>query len=400
MGHKPNPYFLSKEKGLTTHESTLKVTMGNGALEQLKNYKEGRMAIVLDTYLLQSDLLKRLTEDILAEKEYKIICDVREEPSYEAIDPFIPVIQEYAPRYILAIGGGSTMDTAKALWAFYECPEITWEKALKGLPTFPGKAVLIAVPTTSGTGAETTSAAVYKKYDGTKALWINKAIRPMEAFLDYSLLESIPQKVVVNAGIDALAHVVGALSCEACNIMEHMISTQVAVNILKALPKSCKGDLQARAIMHVCAHLAGDEIENAGGGLEHKLDMFAKAYHIPHGEVIGIFLPYTMLYLMRENHYLDIAEQLGMPGETSDEKQKALIDFIWKMYDEIGMPKTLQEIGISEEEFMANIPTYIEMVKEIGHIYWIRGFKGDDTLEELYKQAYYGLTKGRRKEIK
>lgn len=392
MGHKPNPYFLSEKKKLTAHESTLKVTMGDGALEQLRNYDEGRIAIVLDTYLLESDILKKLKEEILAGREYKIICDVKEEPSYEAIDPFIPAIQEYAPRYILAIGGGSTMDTAKALWSFYECPELTWERALNGLPAFPGKAVLIAVPTTSGTGAEATGAAVYKKYDGTKALWIDKAIRPKEAFLDFSLLDSIPQKVIVNAGVDALAHVVGALSCEACNIMEHMISTQVAVSILKALPKSCRKDADARAVMHVCAHLAGDEIENAGGGLEHKLDMFAKAYHLPHGEVIGIFLPYTMLYLIREDHYLDIAQQLGMPGETSYEKQRALIDFIWKMYDEIGLPKTLRETGIPEEEFVAAIPSYIDMVKEIGHIYWIKGFQGDDTLEGLYKQAYYGLT--------
>ena len=85
--------------------------------------------------------------------------------------------------------------------------------------------------------------------------------------------------------------------------------------------------------MHVCAYLAGDEIENAGGGLEHKLDMFAKAYHIPHGEVIGIFLPYTMLYLIEQNHYLDIAEQMGMPGETAYEKQRNLIQNIHRLAD-------------------------------------------------------------------
>lgn len=392
MGRRPNPYYVMEEKKLTAHKSTLKVTMGYGALEQLKNYNEGKIAIVLDTYLLQSEVFRKLKEDILAGKDYKVICDVKAEPSYEAIDPFIPVIREYAPRYILAIGGGSTMDTAKALWTFYECPDMSWENALKDIPEFPGKAVLIAVPTTSGTGAEATGAAVYKKYDGTKALWINGHIRPKEAFLDYSLLASIPPKVVVNAGVDALAHVIGALSCEACNIMDHMISTQVAVSILKALPKSYQGDEEARATMHVCAHLAGDEIENAGGGLEHKLDMFAKAYHIPHGEIIGIFLPYTMLYLIEENHYLDIAQQMEMPGNTSYEKQRNLIDYIWHMYDELGMPRTIRETGIPEEEFIANIPSYVEMVKEIGHIYWIKGFKGEGTLLELYKQAYYGLT--------
>lgn len=114
--------------------------------------------------------------------------------------------------------------------------------------------------------------------------------------------------------MDALAHVVGALSTQNCNQLDHMLCTQTAIQILRALPKSYKGDKDARALMHVCAYLAGDEIENAGGGLEHKLDMFAKAYHIPHGEVIGIFLPYTMLYLIEQNHYLDIAEQMGDAG--------------------------------------------------------------------------------------
>ncbi|MCI8402207.1 MAG: iron-containing alcohol dehydrogenase [Lachnospiraceae bacterium] len=392
MGHRPNPYFVMEEKGLTAHKSTPKVTMGAGALEQLGNYTEGKIAIVLDTYLLQSEVCERLTKEILAGRDYRVICDVKEEPSYEAIDPFIPVIREYAPRYIVAIGGGSTMDTAKALWMFYECPQLTWEDTAKKLPPFEGRATLIAVPTTSGTGAEATGAAVYKKYDGSKALVIDEAIRPGEAFLDYSLLGSIPPKVVVNAGVDALAHVVGALSCEACNLLDHMICTQTAVSILKALPKSYRGDGQARALMHVCAYLAGDEINNAGGGLDHKLDMFAKAYHLPHGQVIGIFLPYTMLYLIRENHYLDIAEQMGMPGESAYDKQRNLIEHIWNLYDEVGMPKTLKETGIPEEEFLAAIPSYIEMVKEIGHIYWIRGYQGDETLKDLYRQAYYGLT--------
>lgn len=214
MGHRPNPYYVLEEKKLTMHKSTLQVTMGDGALEQLKNYTGGKIAIILDTYLMTTPMFQRLTTEILAGKDFKVICDVKAEPSYEAIDPFIPVIREYGPRYILAIGGGSTMDTAKALWAFYECPELTWDTILTDLPDFPGKATLITVPTTSGTGAEATGAAVYKKYDGTKALLINQKIRPKEAFLDFSLLDSLPPKVIVNSGVDALAHVVGALSTQ------------------------------------------------------------------------------------------------------------------------------------------------------------------------------------------
>ena len=391
---RPNPYTVPGEPGLTEHLPTPRVTMGHGALRRLGALPENsRIALVLDTYLLDGGPVRALTEETLAGRDCKIICDVRDEPSFAAIDPFIPVIREYAPTHIVAVGGGSTMDTAKALWAFYERPELTWDTLTGGapVPAFPGKAALVAVPTTSGTGAEATGAAVYKRYDGAKALLIDQAIRPREVFQDFDLLGSLPRKVIANAGVDALAHVIGAMSMESVNPLDKMICTETAVQILKNLPRSYAGDPEARAAMHVCAYLAGDEINNAGGGLEHKLDMFAKAYHIPHGEIIGIFLPYTMLYLLPENHYLDLADQLGLPGNTAEEKQRSLVERIWALYDEMGMPKTIQEAGVPEAEFLEKLPEYIEMVKNIGHIYWIRGFRGDESLRELYLQSYYGI---------
>lgn len=390
---RPNPYLLPGTESLTRHQSTPQVTLGHGALSQLGTLSGGRLALVLDTYLLGTDFFRTLTEKTLAGCDFQVICDVKEEPSFAAIDPFIPVLQAYAPTHIVAIGGGSTIDTAKALWAFYEHPEFDWNRLTSApIPPFSGKATLVAVPTTSGTGAEATGAAVYKKYDGTKALLIDDAIRPGEVFLDFDLLSSLPKKVIANAGVDALAHVLGALSMSSINLLDRMLCTQTAVKILQALPHSyLEGDTLSRDTMHICAYLAGDEINNAGGGLEHKLDMFAKAYHIPHGEMIGIFLPYTMLYLLPENHYLEVAEQLGVQGNTPEEKQRNLVRRIWSMYDILNMPKTIQDAGVPEEAFLEKLPDYIDMVKNIGHIYWIKGFLGDESLRELYLRAYYGM---------
>ena len=88
---------------------------------------------------------------------------------------------------------------------------------------------------------------------------------------------------------------------------------------------------------------------------------------------------------------MSLAEQMGIPGSTPEEKQRALVGRIWEMYDLLGMPKTIRDAGVPEQEFLDKLPEYIEMVKAIGHIYWIRGFRGDDSLRELYLQAYYGI---------
>lgn len=391
---KINPYTIDGQIGLTRHLRTPEVTMGHGALAQLGAIRNARLALIVDGFLPGTRAYQDLVENTFRNVQYRLICTVDAEPSYEAIDPYVSVIQEFAPTHIVALGGGSTIDTAKALWTFYERPELDWEAITCGvpIPEFPGKAELIAIPTTSGTGAEATGAAVYKKYDGSKALIIDQRIRPTQVYLDFDLVTSLPKKVVANAGVDALAHVIGALSMESINVMDKMICTQVAVTILKNLENSyLTGDPQAREAMHVCAYLAGDEINNAGGGLEHKLDMFAKAYHIPHGEVIGMFLPYTMLYLLPEGHYTAVAEQLGLPGETAEEKQRNLVERIWEIYDTLGMKKTIRDLGVPEEEFLVNMPEYMEMVKQIGHIYWIKGFRGDESLRQLYLQAYYGM---------
>jgi acetaldehyde dehydrogenase/alcohol dehydrogenase len=371
------------------HKNVPKVTLGNGAILKLKDYTYRRVALIVDRYLLETEVYKVLNTGIYGKENCRLICDVAEEPSYEMVDKYIPVVRDYKPDCFVVVGGGSAMDTAKALWMFYELPDISWESAVSGpLPAFPGKAVLIAVPTTSGTGSEVSGAGVYKHYNNTKAMIISDELRPTEAILDYSLLKTIPSKVIAHSGADALAHALGALSCKAASEIDKLISEAVSVRIIKNLVRSYQGDADARVVMHVSSYLAGDMMNNAGGGLEHKLDRFAKAYHLPHGLVIGIFLPYTMLYLLPENHYAEIAEELGFSG---GDRQKKLVEKIWEIYDAIGIPRTLRETGVPENEFLSGIPEYIRQVKEIGHIYWIRGFRGDGDLEGLYKQAYYGI---------
>ena len=146
---KPNPYCIDNDIALTRHFSTPEVTMGHGAIKALGNIAGARLAIIIDTYLLNSDFFKSLTRDILTNVEYSVICDVKDEPSYAAIDPYIEKLQSFAPTHIVAIGGGSTIDTtAKALWTFYEHPEMGWDDLDSGKPIkpFSGKASMVCNP--------------------------------------------------------------------------------------------------------------------------------------------------------------------------------------------------------------------------------------------------------------
>ncbi len=391
---KVNPYAIDGDITLTRHYNIECVTIGHGCTKSLAKLEGARIALIIDEYLQKSDFFVQFEKNVLSKVEYSLICTIKDEPSYEAIDLHIPTIKDYSPTHIVALGGGSTIDTAKALWAFYEHLDLTWETytSFEPIPQFPGKAKLIAIPSTSGTGAEATWAAVYKKYDGTKALVIDRQIHPSEVYLEFDLLETLPPEIIAISGLDALTHVVGGLSVESINLLDQMLCTTIAAKIINTLPQSFRGEGEmCRDMMHICSYMAGVEINNAGGGLEHKLDMFAKAYHIPHGKVVGIFLPYTMLYLMEENHYVDLAVSLGMQGDTLQQKQRNLVEHIWNMYDILGMPKTIKEVGVPEEEFIAQIPKFIDMVVEIGHVDWIKGYKGADSLKQLYLDAYYGI---------
>jgi alcohol dehydrogenase class IV len=371
------------------HSSVPQVTMGHGALSNLKEISAQRVALVVDAYLLKTEVYKHVTEEWLPGR-FALICDVQEEPSFRTIDQYIQKMRDYMPDCIVAIGGGSAMDTAKALWVFYELPGISWDKAVNNpLSAFPGKARMVAVPTTSGTGSEITGCGVYTNYENNKSMILSNFIRPSESILDYDLLKTIPPNIIAFSGADALAHALGALSCKAATENVKIISEALAVRIIKNLPESHNGNEQARITMHVCAHLAGNMINNAGCGLEHFLDRFAKTYHLAHGLIVGILLPYTMLYLMPHKRYEEIAVELGFSGE---EKQRKLIDKIWQMYDLIGIPRTLKGAGVPENEFLAGIPEYIRQLKAIGNCHWVEGFMSEDEdLPELYRQAYYGL---------
>lgn len=375
---------------LLTYSSGAEVVMGYDAIAELRTYKNKKIAIVVDSSIYDLEVFKRVETELLAGCEFKVIGRIGREPSMAIIDPLISVIREYDPDIIVAIGGGSTMDSAKVLRVFCEKPDCDWNYIAKGpIENLPNKTQLIAVPTTSGTGSEATACSIITDYNDKKTVIISREISAAKVILDFKLLETLPKTVIAFSGLDVLAHVMGAVTWNPLSPIVKMIGTQVAVTVLKNLVASYNGDPQAREMMHAAAFLAGETIKNASCGLDHNLDRFAKALQIPHGLVSGLLLPYTMEYLIPHKSYTEVAEQMGFSGSET-EKQKKLVEYIRTVYKEMNVPLTLREYGVAEEDYVPNIPRYIQECKNIGIIYDVADLT-DDDMKKMYMQFYYGL---------
>lgn len=375
--------------------STTNYVIGNGALKKLADYKGRKVALVMDAGIIGPLGLEQvLYRDILeaAGVDYRVICEVPAEPTMELLGKPIQAVREYDPDVIVGIGGGASMDTAKALLVFLEHPDMTWEKAVSqnGVGPFSGKRTLIAVPTTSGTGSETTICAVIKDENHNKAMILSPYIRPELAVMDFDLLKSLPRKNIAFSGADALAH---ALEAAVSVIASPMVAAQgvaAATSILRSLKASWNGDPEARVKMHMAATMAGSAIDNAITGMAHGMDGAGGDFGKPHGLMTGLILPYTMLYLGPCAVYSDVAGSIGLTG-TDEELHRGLVAYIWKLYEEIEMPRTLKEAGVPEEEYLARIPAYIERSMQDYNIILAPKDPTKQELETIYKQIYYGL---------
>lgn len=354
-------------------------------------YRDGRIALVVDARVLNAlGLDDLLYHGILHNAEYQVICDVDKEPTMEMIEAAIPKIQEYAPKHIVAIGGGSVMDAAKALWLFYELPYYTWEKAfaMYAVEPFPGKATLTVIPTTSGTGSETTGCAVVKDREKKKRMILSDEILPTLAIMDFDLLKSLPPKTIAYSGTDALAHAIEAATSALASTFVRMVCCEAAVTLIKELPPSMAGDMAAREQVHIAATMAGAGINNAITGMAHGMDCAGGDFNLPHGLVTGMLLPYTMRYLMPNSFYGEVAERLGIMGEDGQAK---LVDRIFAMYRGIGMPLTLKQAGVDEAAYLSKIPSYVERAKADANIQCAPKQPTDAEMETLFRQFYYGI---------
>lgn len=338
---------------------------GDNAIEYLATVKGTKAFIVYGSNRLESDGVIRKMQDYLKQAgiESTTFSGVEHDPSVTTVREGIRQMNEFQPDLIIAIGGGSPIDAAKAMWIFYEHPDFTFEEATKpfNLPEMRNKAHFIAISTTSGTATEVTSFSVITDNEtGIKYPIADYNITPDVAILDTTLVEKMPQKLVANTGMDALTHALEAYVSTVANPFTDALAMRSIEMIVKNLVKSYNGDMEARKQMHLAQNLAGMSFSNAILGIAHSMAHKSGAIlDVPHGLANAIYLPNTVLFNSKNavagSRYAEIAQRIGLNGNNEQELVTALVDQIKKMRSELGMADSLKEFGIDEEVFMSKV---------------------------------------------
>lgn len=344
---------------------------GKDSLEVLKTVK-GKKAILV----IGGGSMKRagFVDKIIgylkeAGIETKLFEGVEPDPSVETVMKGAAAMREFGPDLIVALGGGSPIDAAKAMWVFYEYPDTTFEEIIQpfSFPELRKKAKFIAISSTSGTATEVTAFSVITDYaKGIKYPLADFNITPDIAIVDPALVATLPPHLVAHTGMDALTHAIEAYVSTLNSPFTDPLAIKAIQMVNEHLIKSFSGDMNSREEMHYAQCLAGEAFSNALLGivhsLAHKTGAAFSTGHIPHGEANAIYLPYVIKYNAKnaEARYADIARSIGIDG-TDAECVTKLCDKIDAMNAELNIPKTLKEFGIKEDEFKEKVNKIAEL---------------------------------------
>ncbi len=356
---------------------------GKGAIDALKTFK-GKKAVVCvgGGSMKKFGFLDRVVNNLKeAGMEVALIEGIEPDPSVETVMNGAEKMLDFGPDWIIALGGGSPIDAAKAMWIKYEYPEVTFEDMCKvfGLPELRKKAHFCAISSTSGTATEVTAFSIITDYSrGIKYPIADFEITPDVAIVDPDLAETMPKKLVAHTGMDAMTHAIEAyVSTANCDYTDPLAIHAIEM-IMKDLVPSYNGDMEARDRMHNAQCLAGMAFSNALLGIVHSMAhktgaVFADyGSHIIHGAANAMYLPKVIAFNAKDpaakKRYGVIADYMHLEGKNDDEKVRALIAYLRKMNDELNIPHCIKNYGAdsypTENGFVPE-SVFLEKVEDI-----------------------------------
>lgn len=331
---------------------------GAGAISELKVLEGHKKAMIFTggSSMKRGGFLQKV-EDVLHDigMETQLFEGIEPDPSIETVFRGAEAMRAFEPDVIVAIGGGSPIDAAKAMWVFYEHPEKTFEdiKDPFTIPPLRNKALFVAIPSTSGTATEVTAFSVITDYKtDIKYPLADFEITPDIAILDTDIPLTMPKKLTAHTGMDALTHAIEAYVATARSHFSDALALQAISDIYDSIVASYYGDKEAREKMHIAQCLAGMAFSNALLGIAHSLAHKTGAvFHIPHGCCNAILLPSVIEFNAKEcaERYAAIARHIGLPGKTDEQLTNALVDSVKALNKKLEIAQTYKENGVSEE---------------------------------------------------
>ncbi|RJX40595.1 bifunctional acetaldehyde-CoA/alcohol dehydrogenase [Paenibacillus pinisoli] len=401
-----------------------KIYFEKGATQYLEKMPGiSRVLVVTDEMMVKLGYVEKL-EYYLRKRtspvSIEVFANVEPDPSVETVERGTRLMEGFRPDCIIALGGGSPMDAAKAMWLFYEYPETDFHslkqkfldirKRVYKYPRLGEKAKFVAIPTTSGTGSEVTSFAVItdKQEGHTKYPLADYELTPDVAIIDPEFVYSLPKTAVADTGMDVLTHAIESYVSVMASDYTDGLALHAIKLVFQNLEKSYHtADPLAREKMHNASTIAGMAFANAFLGINHSLaHKWGGEYHTAHGRTNAILMPHVIRYnaqkptkfasfpkyshFVADERYADIARMLGLPARTTAEGVNSLIEAIRKLNQSLGIPEKFQELGVDPADFEAKVDYLAD-----------RAFEDQCTtanprmplvkeLADVYRNAFYG----------
>lgn len=377
------------------------VVFGEDALSHLQQIEGSRAFIVTDPTLRQLGVAGRI-EALLHEAGFAtdIFAEVEPEPSLQTVRRGAQRAIDFAPDWIIGLGGGSPMDAAKAIWAMYERPGLDATDINPMVNLNFSRARMIAIPTTSGTGSEATWAVVLTDTEEKRKFSTgSREIVPTIAIVDPSLTQKLPPRITADTGLDALTHAVEGYVCAWHNDFSDGLCLKAAELVFAYLERAYRdgeNDPEARDKMGVAATIAGLGFSNSNLGLAHAMGhSFGALFKKPHGRCVSLFLPYVSEFSINAGmgRYGDIARFVGLTTDPNEETgARLLVEQIRALQSAVEQPQRMADFGISPADFEDALEQLCDHAEQDTQFFTAPRIPEREELEKLFHYVYEGRT--------
>lgn len=376
------------------------VVFGEDALGHLAELKGRSAFIVTDKNIVQLGFVDRVREQLglAGITTTGVFDEVEPDPSLQTVDRGTEMIRQFEPDWLVAVGGGSVMDAAKAMRVQYERPDIKAEEINPFISNLGlgAKCKFVCVSTTSGTGAEATFAIVLTdESERRKLSLINREIGPDIAIVDPGMALAMPPDITAYTGMDALCHAVEGFTCTWKNDFSDGLCIKAIQLVFQYLGRAVKdgNDMEARERMHNAACIAGIGFINSLSSVAHAAGhSLGAVFHVPHGRAVGLFLPYTIEFIGESGEALwaEIVHSLKLEIASNEKAASVLAKAIRDLARSIGEPLSLQELGIQSDELDSSMQKLIDNTMADGSLIVSARVPSEGETERLFSYAYEG----------